>query len=185
MRKTGDFFFAILRYDLGRFTFMRILMWGVLLAAISSCNRNKEKIAADQLVRDEIENINWNEIDRYPMFDTCDETANKEQQKQCFERTFIQHLYAGIEDQQVAMHGRVSDTVYVRFLISNTGKVSVSEIEQSDRIEKRLPDLDSIIDVSLTKMPGLYPALKRNIPVATKYRLPIVLDAVVSSSAAP
>lgn len=185
MRKSGHFFFTVLQYDFKRCGFLHILIGVVLSGMVASCNRSKEKIAADQLVRDEIENINWNEVDRYPLFDTCDETASKEQQKQCFERTFIEHLYTGIADQQVVMHGRVSDTVYIRFLIANTGKVSVSEIEQNERLEKRLPNLDSIVDFSLQKMPGVHPALKRNIPVTTKYRLPIVLDAVVSSSASP
>lgn len=150
---------------------------------MSSCNWfRKEKVAADELVRDEIRNINWNEIDQYPLFESCDETADKAQQKTCFENTFIRHLYAGIEDQEVVMHGNVDDTIYVRFLISRTGQVSVAEIEQRDQWEKHVPDLDSIVRISLDNMPGLHPALKRNIPVTTKYRLPIVLQAIAPSS---
>ncbi|MGS2763872.1 hypothetical protein [Sinomicrobium sp. M5D2P9] len=183
MRRSEGFFFCTFHIGFTGVNFLRILTGMILFVVMSSCNRGKEeKPSSDKLVQDEIRNINWNEVDQYPLFETCDETAEKIRQKACFEKTFVRYLYAGIEDQQVVMHGSVDDTIYVRFLISGTGKISVAEIEQKEKWEKHVPGLDSIVAVSLKKMPVLHPALKRNIPVATKYRLPVVLQSATVSS---
>lgn len=184
MRRSEGFFLCKFQTGFKIAVFLRILSAVVLFAGMLACNNRgeREKPSTDKLVEDEIRNINWNEVDQYPLFGTCDETAAKVQQKACFEETFVRYLYAGIEDQQVVMHGSVDDTIYVRFLISGTGKISVAEIEQKEKWEKHVPALDSIVETSLQKMPPLHPALKRNIPVATKYRLPVVLQSAAVSS---
>lgn len=183
MRELKAFFFFGSSSGYGAICFLRMLTVMLFFLGVASCKEKpEEKASANTMVQEEIRNINWNEVDQYPLFETCDETAAKEVRKACFEKTFVRYLYAGMEDQQVIMHGTIEDTLYVRFLISGTGSISVAEIEQKEKWEKHVPGLDSIMEVSLRKMPGLHPALKRNIPVSTKYRLPIVLQSAVPSS---
>jgi hypothetical protein len=39
-----------------------------------------------------------------------------------------------------------------------------------------LPQLAAILKLSLDTIPSIYPAIKRGIPVTTKYRLPIKIE---------
>ena len=49
----------------------------------------------------------------------------------------------------------------------------VDSINASYNIKNRLPKLDSLLKLSIENIPTSYPAIKRGIPVSTKYRLPI------------
>lgn len=129
----------------------------------------------EQLVKEEMESINWNDVDRYPLFDGCDETKDKEIQKRCFKTTFISHLLDTLQKQEMVVHKALHDTVHVQLLIDQQGVLSILSIKKSEQVQKQIPQLDSIITRSLTTLPTLYPALKRDIPVATKLNLPIVL----------
>jgi hypothetical protein len=46
-------------------------------------------------------------------------------------------------------------------------------MEVSEVIIKQLPTLDSLLAISIQNIPKIYPAIKRGIPVKTKYILPI------------
>ncbi len=48
---------------------------------------NEEK--TQELVNEEMRNINFNEVDRYPLFDNCDEMLGKEEQLDCFQNTLL------------------------------------------------------------------------------------------------
>lgn len=131
----------------------------------------------EQLMEQEMKNINWNEVDRYPLFDNCSETADKELQKNCFQDTFVSHLMDTLQEHQIVVHKMMNDTVNVQLLIGSDGTISVVSIEKSQNVQKQIPQLDSLLEVSLHTLPKLYPALKRNIPVATRMKLPVVLKA--------
>ncbi len=49
-------------------------------------------------------------------------------------------------------------------------------MESSKEIKIKLPKLDSVLRVSVDKIPNVYAAIKRGIPVTTKYRLPIKIQ---------
>lgn len=155
---------------------MRKISAAVCFILLVSCELLGDGVPRkEQLVKEEMESINWNDVDRYPLFDGCDETKDKEIQKQCFETTFIGHLLDTLQKQKMVVHKALHDTVNVQLLIDQQGVLSILSIEKSELVQKQIPQLDSIIAQSLTTLPTLYPALKRDIPVATKLNLPIVL----------
>lgn len=129
----------------------------------------------EQLVKQEIQNINWNDLDRYPLFDSCDETVEKPIQKACFETTLTDHLKTAFQQHHIVVHQSVHDTVWINLHIDNQGKITILTIEKSDETTSELPQLDSIFKSSIAVLPSLYPPLKRDIPVAAKFKLPIVL----------
>jgi hypothetical protein len=69
----------------------------------------------------------------------------------------------------------VNDTILVRLKIDNLGKTSLSSIKISENTKSQIPEFDSILKLSLQNLPILEPAIKRNMPVATEFTLPIVL----------
>jgi hypothetical protein len=52
----------------------------------------------------------------------------------------------------------------------------LDHIESSKSIRKILPKLDSLLKSSIGKLPKIFPANKRGIPVTSKYRLPISIQ---------
>ncbi|MAL59694.1 MAG: hypothetical protein CMC14_06580, partial [Flavobacteriaceae bacterium] len=52
----------------------------------SSCQYfNTERISSETFYEEEIESINWSEVDTYPMFRECETFTEKEVQKTCFQ----------------------------------------------------------------------------------------------------
>ncbi|MCJ7466195.1 MAG: hypothetical protein MUO53_05820 [Maribacter sp.] len=147
-----------------------------LVCAFVSCDffESKDK-KARELVNQEMRNIDWNEVDNYPLFEACDETLTKQDQKVCFENELTSHLAATLEEFEYILDADINPTVYVDFVIDGEGKISVLNIEKDTKIDLEMPEFDGIITQSLKGVPKISPALKRGIPVRTKFRIPIVL----------
>lgn len=157
---------------------MRISGAFFLIVLFASCEFfGGGKPTKEELVSREIKNINWNEVDQYPLFEDCDETASKDAQIICFQDIFIQQVFGILRKNQIIVHKNLNDTVKVHMLITNKGAINILDIQKSAAVEKQIPQLDSIVNESIKQLPKLYPALKRNIPVSTKIKLPIVLKA--------
>src|SRR5690606_26487579 len=132
-------------------------------------------------VNEEMRQINFNEVDRYPLFDVCDEMMDKESQLECFKTTLLSHYTATLEEFEFEFVSDVSVRVYVDFLVDNKGEISVLEVERNEDIDKQIPEFQSIIIQSLKGLPPLAPALKRGVPVSSKFRIPILLNPVRDS----
>ena len=64
----------------------------------------------------------------------------------------------------------------MNLLINSEGKVVLEEIQSSQNCKRQLPELDSLLFLSIQNLPVIYPAIKRGIPITTKYRLPIIIE---------
>lgn len=128
------------------------------------------------LVEEELQSIDWNDVDQYPLFDDCDETVSKTAQRECFENTLLLHFSMTLQDFEFALDEEVDDTIYVDFLVDREGGMSVLDIQENNMIKEQIPEFDAIITQSLKSLPRVEPALKRGIPVNAKFRIPIVLN---------
>ena len=147
------------------------------LYLLSSCNlftSTEEK--TQRLVEKELQAINWNDVDQYPLFDDCDETMSKSAQKECFENTLLLHFSMILQEFEFILDKDVEGVVYVDFLVEKEGKISVLNIDKNSIIQEQIPEFDGIISRSLKSLPALGPALKRGIPVNAKCRIPIILN---------
>jgi hypothetical protein len=153
---------------------------GVLsvLFLFSACElfTSKEQ-TKQQIVQQEIQNINWNDVDKYPLFKNCDETAEKEDQKLCFQTTLTDYLYNALSQNQIVVNTNLQDTIAVTLIIRNDGSVALEEIEQTQTVAKHIPNIKELITNALQNLPQIYPAVKRGVQVSTKVKLPIVLQA--------
>ncbi|WP_233131731.1 hypothetical protein [Robiginitalea sediminis] len=136
----------------------------------SSEARTRERVAR------ELNAIDWNRVDQFPLFDTCDELAEKQEKRRCFEQTLVMHLTMTLQDFEFRSEGALKDTLYIDFIIDNQGGISVLSIENLPELERENPQFEGIISRSLKSLPRLQPALKQGIPVATQYRLPLILS---------
>lgn len=157
--------------------FMRKVAVLACFCLFTSCDwfiSKEEK--TQELVHEEMQNINFNEVDRYPMFADCDEMVSKQEQKKCFETTLLMHFSMTLQDFDFVIDTMIRDTVYVDFMMDRNGSISVLGIQKNASIDDQMPEFNDIITQSLKSMPKIEPALKRGIPVNAKFRIPIVLN---------
>ena len=155
---------------------MRIPVLFLCMCLLVSCDFiNTKKVSPEEIVREEINNIDWNDVDQYPLFEACDETASREDQKTCFREEFVKHFYKTLSNHQLVVRRNLVDTVRVQLLIDNTGKISIVSIDKSELTEELLPALDGLMELTVSRLPKVYPALKRDIPVNTRVVMPVVL----------
>ena len=144
---------------------------------LASCSffESKEK-RTQELIQQELGQIDWNTVDSYPFFYSCDESAAKNDQKICFEETLIAHFQKTLNEFEFTLSDKNSETVAVIFVIDTLGQIMVTNIEKDASVLKQMPEFDGVITQSLKNLPKLAPALKRGIPVLTKYRIPVQLN---------
>ena len=155
---------------------MRFFLALIVACLLSSCDwlaPKEEKTR--RLVQQELSSINWNDVDQYPMFRSCDETISKEEQRICFEEALLDHFSQTLSDFEFILKEDVEDTIYVDFLVERDGSITVLDIEDQMAIQDQIPEFNAIITQSLKSLPEVQPALKRGIPVSAKFRIPMEL----------
>ncbi len=156
---------------------MRIVLILCGFFLVVSCDFfTSKEVKTQQLITYEMQQINFNEVDQFPLFENCDETDSKENNKDCFEETLLRNLYTSLDGFEFVLKEEIVDTLYVDFLIDKIGDVSVLEISHNAIIEEQIPEFDAVITRCLLSLPQASPALKRGIPVKAKFRIPIVLN---------
>ena len=128
-----------------------------------------------KLVEDELRSLDWNDVDQYPLFDGCDETASKAEQRICFENTLLQNLAMHMEDFNFRAEKDIQTTVFIDFLVEKTGEIRVVEMDNDAVLREQLPEFREVIIRSLRSLPKPAPALKRGVPVRSRFRLPLEL----------
>ncbi len=156
---------------------MRILTYLFILAGlVSSCQFfDTEKISSETFYEEEFKSIDWENVDRYPAFPVCEQFTEKEMQKECFENTLSQHVYASIGSRNMITNRDLNDTVYVVFGISKDGVVATKEVRIDSTLVKNIPLLKGWLEYSIDSLPESAPAYKRGIPVETQFILPVIL----------
>lgn len=156
---------------------MRTLLGMCLLVLCSACQGPlSAKARTQQLVQQELQAIDWNAVDQYPLFENCDETLPKEELRHCFENTLLDHFSKTLGQFEYKLSTQVVDTLYLDFLIDNKGQIQMLDLEKNWAIMEELPEFEGIIARSLKDLPPLEPALKRGIPVTAKFRIPIIIN---------
>ncbi len=154
------------------------LLCGFLLAgSLTACNLfESPEDRTRKLVEEEMQTIDFNEVDQFPLFADCDETAAKPEQRGCFERTLLMHLSMTLQDFEFRSEEPLRDTLNIDFRVDANGVVSILSVEEHPHLSEQNPEFERIVTGSLRSLPRLQPALKRGIPVATQFRLPIVIQ---------
>lgn len=147
----------------------------ILLSVLASCQYFKaEKISRQTYLKEEVESINWKDIDSYPMLDGCSELSEKEQQKRCFTDKVSRVMQAIISRNMATTNLQLKDTVYIQFLISEKPELLVTDIVIKAETLEVLPNLEALLRGSTDSLILIAPAYKRGIPVKTSFTLPVV-----------
>lgn len=148
----------------------------LLLLATSCQFFETEKVSSEEIYKEEIQTIDWKDVDRYPSFSNCNDSLEKPVQKDCFINTISSRLYQSISHENLVAVREVYDTVKVNFEVASDGKLSILEIKMDTLLQKEFPNLKTWLLQSIDSLQPVAPAYKRGIPVKTQFTLPVIIQ---------
>lgn len=155
---------------------MKRLTLVICAIILTSCNYfEKKKVYTKDILEEELQTFNWNDVDEYPTFASCDTTLGKENKRQCFENTLLQLLNNNLSEQNIVVTEDVNDTIFLKITIDNQGNFNVDDIQSSELTKAQIPKIDSLLIHSFDSLPKIYPAIKRSQQVTTQFSLPVVV----------
>ncbi len=135
----------------------------------------KRKVYTEDLLEEELQTFNWNEVDEYPSFDACTKFTDKAEKKDCFETILRTSFSDNLSKHRIIVSDDIDDTITLELIIDRTGQMEIQDLQYSERTRTLIPNLDSLIRISVDPMPKIYPAIKRSQQVTTKFTLPIIV----------
>lgn len=147
----------------------------ILLLATSCSYFENKKVYTEDLLEEELQTFNWNEVDTYPTFSSCDSISEKEAIKACFQNTLVTNVNSYLKVQNIIVSEDVNDTIRLKITIDNKGLLNIESINFKSETAIQIPEIDSLLRQSLKGIPKIFPAIKRNQQVKTAFELPVIL----------
>lgn len=149
----------------------------LVLFFLQSCNYFQvKKITKESVIQDQIETLDWNDVDAYPSFVICDSLQERDDKRACFETELTNHFFLILNDESIVVDEDINETIYLDLLITEKGVVSISDKTITEKTRQIIPDIDAYLLKSVESLPQVYPAIKRGQQVKTQFKLPIQLQ---------
>lgn len=155
---------------------MKHLYLLLLACLMSSCEFfQMERRTSDVILEEEIQALDWDEVDVYPVFSTCRNLPEAEQ-LDCFVASL--HNKVTHSMQRYAKKHYIDSLTQVNIQITIDKDKKLSFTTDADTVAfKSTTNLQLLlanIQEGLDSLQVIEPALKRGIPVTTKFALPII-----------
>ncbi|MFD2551154.1 hypothetical protein ACFSQP_04935 [Bizionia sediminis] len=157
---------------------MKQLYFLLICLVVTSCNYfDAKKTTSEDILENELLTFNWNDVDEYPMFESCNENATKEAKKRCFQNTLTQIITQKLQQNSLVVSQSITDTVYMNFEISKEGVLTLLTVEADSVTRKEIPNIQELLAKSVDSLPKIFPAIRRSQQVKTAFRLPVIIQA--------
>lgn len=130
----------------------------------------KPQPSKEDLLKKELNAINWDEVDEYPSISECDKIEDKVQRKQCFFDYLTQTIQQKLCGDTLTILYPELDTIEVKVTVFPNSTLQFEPQYPKDSVA-----YDSILRTKLIDFPKINPAIKRGIPVKTQFILPVIL----------
>ncbi len=148
----------------------------LLLLWISSCQYfGGEVPSKKELLNQELNTINWNEVDEFPSFSECDKIKDERMQKQCFFEFLTQTIQEKLSSDTLATLYPELDTIEVKVTVFPNSIMKFEPQFSKDSTAYDTIKIDSILQSRLVNFPKVHPATKRGLPVKTQFILPVII----------
>ena len=109
---------------------MRNLFYIGLICLFYNCAwlTPKEELKA-QYVADQLKEIDWQSVDLYPLFESCEETLSKSLQKECFEAVIKAQILLVVQQMYDQDSLSFSGTFSMGFKVYATSGIYIQKIE--------------------------------------------------------
>ncbi len=143
----------------------RLFQLIVLCALVVGCSEfNFKKTDQIQLFENEKMAIDWNSVDSWPTFETCEGNENLQLRLDCITSTIQQHCEERFQHHNL----RQKDTLWVKLIVSNAGAMAMTFEQESDSL------LVTVLQECSLSLPKMTPALKRGQPVNCELSFPLI-----------
>lgn len=142
----------------------------------NSCQYFEKQVPSEkELLQKELKAINWKEVDEFPSFVDCDKLDNKAQRQLCFFEYLTELIQQKLSSDTLSVLYPELDTIEVMVTIFPDAKMQFEPRFPKDSVAYDTIKIDSILHARLVGFPKVNPAIKRGIPVKTKFILPVIL----------
>lgn len=150
----------------------------IFLSLITSCQYFDKQVPKEQeLLEQELQKINWEQVDEFPSITTCDTLGDAEIRKQCFFEYITQTIQQKLEFDTIVGVNTQTDTINVMVTVFPDATLQFEPKFPEDSVAYNRIKIDSLLNVKLNDFPSIQPALKRGIPVKTQFILPVIINA--------
>jgi hypothetical protein len=148
----------------------------LLIVLLTACDYfEKQKVNSEDLLEEELQTFNWNDVDTYPTFNSCEAMTTKEDSRVCFQNTLLRHVNDYLGSQNIVVSEDVYDTIRLKLIIDNKGLLQIEDITLKPETEYQIPEIDSLLRQSIKDVPKIFPAIKRGQQVKTAFELPVIV----------
>ncbi|SHI98260.1 hypothetical protein [Flavobacterium haoranii] len=148
----------------------------IVIILLNSCQYFDKKAPDENaLLKEELQKVNWKQVDQYPSVASCDTILDVETQKECFFQFLTETIQARIGIDTIHILYPELDTIAVKVTINPDATLQFQTQEPTDSISYDIKVIDSILQNRLTNFPKVEPAIKQGIKVKSQFVLPVIL----------
>lgn len=149
----------------------------IILLLLGCKDFEVRKVSADDIFREEVNQIDWKNVDTYPSFEACKDKAEKGDQKTCFRERLVAEIMTSLSKNDIILEDSLNETLILNIEISEHGKPQIVGTEISLHLKEEIPEIEDWLSLSIEELSRIYPAEKRGVPVAVKFQLPLRITA--------
>ena len=148
----------------------------LLLIMLTGCEYfNVKKTSSETILKEELKTFNWNEVDEYPTFSTCDSVISKQNKKHCFEQGLSTQIGIFLQNESIVVTQDINDTIDLEFQVSEKGILKLLSTKIDSLTIRQIPNIKTLLAKSLDSLPRIFPAIKRGQQVSTEFKLAIII----------
>ncbi len=153
----------------------KILLFTGCLLLLSCQYFQREVPSKEALLKQQLDSVNWNEVDEMPSVSSCDSLGTKPERAQCFIDFIAAEIQNRLSADTLTVRYAQFDTINVKVTVSRDARLQFEpQFPENTPYDKAI--MDSIIRSRLIDFPKISPALKRGLPVKTQFVLPVILN---------
>lgn len=147
-----------------------------LVSLCFSCQYFEKKVPNEkELLEKQLKEINWNEVDEYPSVADCEKLTDETKRKQCFFEFLTTTIQQKLAVDTLSTLFPKLDTIEVKVTVFPNSTMEFEPQFPKDSVAYDTIKIDSILRIRLVNFPKVNPAIKRGIPVKTKFVLPVII----------
>jgi hypothetical protein len=147
-----------------------------LVSLCFSCQYFEKKVPNEkELLEKQLKEINWNEVDEYPSVADCEKLTDETQRKQCFFEFLTTTIQQKLAVDTLPTLFPKLDTIEVKVTVFPNSTMEFEPQFPKDSVAYDTIKIDSILRIRMVNFPKVNPAIKRGIPVKTKFVLPVII----------
>src|SRR5699024_3354568 len=128
---------------------MRIICLSILFLVVGCKNVEVRKVSEADIIREEMNQLDWENVDTYPDFEACRGRSSKEQQKRCVGEKLIGYIMKSLTTHEIILNDSIHEEIYLTIRISAQGKPEIETIKWSDELQEKVKGLEGWLQMAV------------------------------------